>query len=133
MLGDGARQIVDGVREAVRLGDYLGQSEVAGLLGLDEFACGDEAHRLALADEVGEALHPPTARNQAETNFREPQLDVRAGDPDITGKRQFEPTTEGVAIEPCDDRGRDSLDGLVDRTALAQSTLFEPVPVCQVL
>src|SRR6185437_11880295 len=65
---------------------------------------GDEFHRSTEAYEARETLRPSAAGNDAEVDFRQPELGVVGGDSERASKRNLETRAKAIAVDGSDGR-----------------------------
>src|SRR3954447_24930834 len=107
--------VQDGFRpgnEFVLGNDFVDQADPVGLLCVDHVGAENQLQRATLADQPGQTLRPPVARDDADRHFRLAELGRFDSQPDRGGHRQFAAAAEGEAVDGRDDRLAEVLDEL---------------------
>ena len=94
--------------------DRIHQARRQRLLAPHRIAGEDHPEGPAPSDEAREPLGAAVSRDDAELHFREPELRLRPGNPQVTGEREFKPAAERETADRGDDRLPRPLDGAHD-------------------
>ena len=104
--GQPPRGVQGDVPQDGRVDQLVHDSQPERLLGGLDFAGEDDVERRARADQPGQALAAPRAREDAELHFGEPQLGlgVVGRDTVVTRERELEPAAEARSVNAHGDR-----------------------------